>query len=109
MERISSGGTLFYKWLFSMAWFGMLAIFTGMMFPAYRSGGVPIFIFLMPVAMGVFGFYLFKKLMWPVADEVMDAGDALVVRFGRNEERVPLANIMNVSYAWMMMAIPELL
>jgi hypothetical protein len=37
--------------------------------------------------------------VFDLADEVVDEGDALRVRFGENEERIPLAQIINVSYS----------
>jgi len=40
-----------------------------------------------------------KRLVFDLADEVVDEGDALRVRFGAEETRVPLADIMNVSYS----------
>jgi hypothetical protein len=42
-----------------------------------------------------------KKLVFDLADEVLDDGDSLVVRFGSEQERIPLSQIMNVSYSYM--------
>lgn len=78
--------------------FGMLAVFLAAPLLSGKGEGMPLFIMVVPAAMAVFVFFLFKRLLWDLADEVMDAGDALVVRFRREEERIPLANIMNVSY-----------
>jgi hypothetical protein len=47
--------------------------------------------------MGVFGFFLFRRLVWDLADEVLDAGDHLLVKRRGTEERISIANIMNVS------------
>ena len=47
--------------------------------------------------MGLFGYFLFKKLIFDLADEVLDDGDSLVVRFGNQEDRIPLSEITNVS------------
>ena len=48
-------------------------------------------------------FYIvFRRLIFDLADEVTDEGDALRVRFGHEEERIPFAQIMNVSYTGMM-------
>lgn len=51
--------------------------------------------------MAVFGYFLMKKTAFNLADEVADAGDYLVVRLGAAQERIALANIMNVSYTVM--------
>jgi hypothetical protein len=53
--------------------------------------------FVVPVIMAVFGYFLMKKLVWVLADEVFDCGDYLLVRNRGEEERIELSNIMNVS------------
>ena len=45
----------------------------------------------------LFGFFLFRKLIWDIADDVRDGGSFLLVRKGSVEERVSLDNVMNVS------------
>ena len=47
--------------------------------------------------MAVFGYFIMKKLVWDLVDEVYDAGDYLLVKNRGNEAQVLLANIMNVS------------
>lgn len=96
MTQISSKSTFFYKKVFPVLWFGFLAIF---IVTTLLSGAVEKdFMFLVvPCAMAVFGFFLFRKLVWNLADEVYDGGDFLVVRFRSEEENVALSNIMNVS------------
>lgn len=49
--------------------------------------------------MAVFGYHIMKKLVFNLADEVLDAGDALVVRSGGQEERIALSDIKNVNYS----------
>jgi hypothetical protein len=103
MQRISSRSTFFSKRVFPIIWFGFLAFIVLTMMRiktahnAHFSGGV----FIGPVIMAIFGFYIMKKLVFDLADEVSDDGDALVVRFGSEEERIPLSEIMNVSYSYM--------
>lgn len=100
MQRVSSRMTFYYKWVFPLIWFGFLAIFIGLALTAAKGpGGPPLLMIVVPVAMGIFGYFLMKKLVWNLADQVLDAGDSLVVRFGHEEERISLAQIMNVSYA----------
>lgn len=97
MKKISSGFTAFHKKIFPLVWFGFLAFFvvTAVTGGAVRDGQ---WMFLvMPCFMAIFGFFLMKKLVWDLVDEVHDCGDSLLVRKGSDEERIPLSNIMNVS------------
>ena len=57
---------------------------------------------IVPIVVGPIIFFVMKKTVWDLADEVFDAGDSLIVRFGNEQDRIPLANIVNVSYANMM-------
>jgi hypothetical protein len=54
---------------------------------------------IVPVLMLIIGFFFMKKLVFDLVDEVLDGGDVLVIRNGHLEERVPLSDIMNVSYS----------
>jgi hypothetical protein len=96
MKVISSRTTRFYKYVFPAIWFGFLGIFlvTGVAAGASRQS--PMFL-LMPCIMAVFGFVLFKKMIWVLVDEVKDGGDFLVARRGSEEATVYLSDIMNVS------------
>jgi hypothetical protein len=55
----------------------------------------PVFL-LVPIVMGVFGYWLMKQLIWDLVDEVLDGGDYLLVRNRGREDRIHLSNIMNV-------------
>src|SRR5579875_3300113 len=76
MERISYGGTFFIKVIFPAFWFVFLAAFmiVGVSANAWKQ---PIFI-IQPLVMMAFGYFL-------------------LVRKGPVEQRIPLANVMNVS------------
>ncbi|HTV83405.1 MAG TPA: hypothetical protein VME18_12200 [Acidobacteriaceae bacterium] len=101
MEPISSRMTFYYKRIFPLIWFGFLAFMAVTVFAAsHESGGPPPFVLVVLALMALVGAFIMKKLVWDLADEVLDGGDALVVRFGDHQERIPLADIMNVSYAW---------
>jgi hypothetical protein len=106
MRRISSGMTFFYKRIFPIVWFGFLAFFIATPFVAPMFGGTisgsPLGFFLAPVAMMIVGYFAMKKLLFDLVDEVLDAGDALVIRNGGLEDRVALSNITNVGYAQFM-------
>jgi hypothetical protein len=56
-------------------------------------------VLLMPLVLAVAGIFVYRKMIWVLADEVYDGGDFLTVRKGSEEETVPLANIINVSAA----------
>jgi hypothetical protein len=95
MKRISSRYTFFLKRAFPVLWFGFLAIFVALLVAA---PGTPLLLDLAaPALMAVVGFVLMKKLMWDLADEVLDGGDFLVVKHRGMEETIPLASIMNVN------------
>src|SRR5665213_492772 len=102
MQRISSRSTFLYKRIFPLFWFGFLVLFIILpMFGKRPEGGFPVMFFVTPVVMAGFGYFLLRKLIFDLADEVSDAGDSLIVRFGSEQERVPLSEIMNVSYTYM--------
>jgi hypothetical protein len=96
MTRISSKTTFFYKRIFPILWFGFIAVFVA---TTLISGViVKSYVFLIvPVFLTVVGYIVMKKLVWDLADEVYDCGDALLVRNRGEEERVALSNIINVS------------
>jgi hypothetical protein len=96
MVVISSGMTRFYKYVFPTIWFGLIGIFLVIGLTAGAVRQTPIFL-LGPCVMLVFGYFLFKKMIWVLADEVRDGGDFLVVRLHSEEVTVYLSNIMNVS------------
>src|SRR5690242_6127399 len=96
MNPLSSRATFVHKRLLPIFWFGFIVVFVVMGFvhdAAHQAPGL----FIGPVVMAVFGFLFFRRLVWNLADEVLDGGDYLIVRKGGIEQRVPLANIMNVS------------
>jgi hypothetical protein len=105
MRRISSGMTFFYKRIFPIIWFGFLALFMAAPFVAPMIGGSisgsPMAILIAPVMM-IVGYLLMKKMVFDLVDEVLDAGDALVIRNGQLKERVALSDIMNVGYSQFM-------
>jgi hypothetical protein len=102
MQRISSRGTFFTKRVFPVVWFGFLAAFViGSILGKKSGNGLSLGSFIVPVFMGIFGYFVMKKLVFDLADEVFDDGDSLVVRFGSEEERIPLSQIINISYSYM--------
>jgi hypothetical protein len=98
LQRISSRSTFLYKRIFPLFFIGFLGLWA---WGGYQ-GGMPLVFFIVPVFMGIFFYFLMKKLVFDLADEVLDAGDYLIVRFGSEQEQIPLSEIINVSYAHMM-------
>jgi hypothetical protein len=101
MRRISSKATFWYKWVFPIIWFGFLAVFIAIgVVMNTRSSGTHFLPFLiLPVLMVVFGYFMMKKLIFDLVDEVWDDGSALVVRNRGQDDRIALSNIINVSYS----------
>lgn len=99
MQLISSRSTFVMKRIFPAIWMGgvsagfLVGLFAVVSKPA--AGAWPFV--LVPLVMLVFGYFLFGKLVWNLADEVQDAGSYLLVRKGSLEQRVQLGNILNVS------------
>lgn len=92
MTLISSRSTHFQKRILPVIWFGFLFVWA-LIAVLMR---VPVLL-VIPSVMGVLGFFIFKKLVWDLADEVYDCGDCLLVRIGGVEERIALSSIVNVS------------
>ena len=100
MTKIS-GATSYHKRVFPALWFGFLVVF---LFISILTKA-PLLFLAGPVAMAVFGFVLFRRLVWDLADEVYDAGDHLVFRKGGLEQIVRLDEIVNIDS--MQMSSPE--
>ena len=96
MKKISSASTVMSKRVLPVLWFGFLVYFVAR---AMRSGAAqkdPMLI-VVPVVMAVFGYFLMKRLLWNLVDEVYDGGAFLLIKNRGEEERVALSDIMNVS------------
>jgi hypothetical protein len=103
MRRISSQWTFFYKFVFPIFWFGFIIVFliVAVFVPTRAGQGLPIPALIVPIIMLVIGYALMKKLIFDLADEVWDDGDALVVKKSGQEQRIALSDIKNVNYSTM--------
>jgi hypothetical protein len=102
MKRISSKSTFFYKRLFPPLWFGILAcIVISMLLGSRHSHGANLAAPVVPIVMAAVGYLIFRALIFNLVDEVWDEGDALLVRSAGIEQRIPLANIVNVGFSTM--------
>ena len=104
MRRISSKWTFFYKSVFPIFWFGFIILFLVVaLFVPMRSGqSPPIPALIVPAIMFVVGFFLMKKFVFDLADEVWEDNDVLIVKNRGQEQRIALRDIKNVSYSPMM-------
>lgn len=102
MSLISSTLTFYYKSVFPIIWVVGCAVVGGLGLYAGLSKGSGLFplVIIMPIIF-VLGIYFMKKYVFDLVDEVLDDGDALVVRNKGQEQRIALADITNVSYAAM--------
>ncbi len=101
MTRISSTkATFFYKRIFPFLWFGILLLIVafGLLSPSRDSRASNIPFLIAPVLMGVVSYRFMQRMVFCLADEVLDAGEALVVRNDGQQERIPLSDIKNVNY-----------
>jgi hypothetical protein len=96
MVVISSRMTKFYKYVFPTIWFGFLAFFFSSVLTLGAARESPMAL-VVPGAMALFGYFLFRKVLWVLVDEVRDGGDFLVVRNRSEEITVYLSSIINVS------------
>lgn len=101
MIQISSKGTFLYKRLFPIFWYGFLTLFIAIpAFVGFSTGKFqPLPFFIFPLAMMVFGYFIMKKLIFDLVDNVVDLGDTLLVKNGNQEDRIALSDIVNVNYS----------
>lgn len=101
MRRISSRLTFYYKRILPLIWFGFLVLFVTI--PLYRSALAgeppPLMLFVMPIVMFVVGYFIMKKLVFDLVDEVWDDGDSLLIKNRGEEQRVAFSDVKNVSYS----------
>ena len=97
MRLVSSKMTFFFKWVLPISWlFGVLLLsFSGVL---SDSGMEPsIILLLIGAALVIIFVYWFVVLK--LADEVLDTGNALVVRKGGQEERIALSDIKDIKFS----------
>ena len=101
MRPLSSKMTFYYKRVSPVIFFGVVLLMFGFgLISVLRDrqvSNVPFLIVLLLLA--VFAYRFMKKSVFNLADEVLDAGNTLVVRSGGQEERIALSDIKNVNYS----------
>jgi hypothetical protein len=104
MRRISSKMTFFYKRVFPAIWFGFLTLLflvsaVPLFFGGVQSHPPPYPLLVVPLIMIGFGYFVMKKLVFNLVDEVWEDGDSLVVKNRDQEDHIALSDIKNVNYA----------
>lgn len=95
MPKIS-GSTFYYKRIFPVFWFGtLLFIFSTSIFSGNLIDSPMIIV--APLIMATFGYFLFKRLVWDLADEVYDNGNELIFHKGKKTQTVKLSEIININ------------
>lgn len=97
MKKISTPYMFSFK-IFPYLYFGFIAVFLAMV---VMGGGweKDLAFVIVPCVMMVVGWVFMKVALSDLVDEVFDCGDSLLVRKRGQEERVPLASIINVNFA----------
>jgi hypothetical protein len=100
MRRVSSRLTPLYKWALPAMWFVILAavVMIALTVPGADSFQRVMFL-ATAIFMAVFGYFVFRKLVFDLVDEVIDEGDSLIVKNRGKSDRIVLSDIRNVSYS----------
>jgi hypothetical protein len=96
LKKISTPYNFSMK-VFPFVFYGMLAVFLGLMWMGGVFRSNPMFL-VVPVIMSVVGYFFMKIAYGELVDEVFDCGEHLLVRKGSVEVRIPLQNIINVNF-----------
>ena len=100
MTKLSSKGTVFYKKIFPAIWFGFIGVFVIVSISAQsKQNGFDIMFIAAPILMAVVGYFIMKKFVFDLIDEVYDEGSSLLFKNSGKEIRVSLKDIKNVSYS----------
>ena len=98
MRRISSKMTFFYKRIFPAVWFGFLTLLflvtaVPLFFGEAQNDPPPYPLLVVPLIMIGFGYFVMKKLVFDLVDEVWEDGDSLVVKNRGQESHIALSDI----------------
>lgn len=103
MKKISNS-VFFIKKIFPIFWFGFIGLFLLISLGAALFGDEPkqgrfffLPFFIMPVFMGVFGYFIMKKLLFNLVDEVYDCSTYLLVKNKGQEDKIMLVDILNIN------------
>src|SRR5215470_724909 len=94
MRRVSSKATVYYKRVFPTLFFGILFLVTlgpelmAMLAGPRAAQPAPLPFLIFPAAMAAFTYFIMKRLVFDLVDEVWDDGNSLIVRNAGKEERI---------------------
>jgi hypothetical protein len=94
--------TFFNKRVFPVFWFGLLILFIGVplvLSVARNTAPPPPPFFIVPAIMIAAGYFVMKRLVFVLVDEVWEDDNSLLIRNRGEEERVAFSDIKNVSYS----------
>ena len=97
MKLISTKYNFSFK-AFPVLFYGFLAMMIAFLIMNGALEKDPMMVFV-PIVMAAVGFFYMKTSVNDLVDEVYDCGDSLLVRKNKEEERVPLSNIINVNFS----------
>jgi len=96
VKTLSSRWTVLTKWCTPVVWIALtIFLIVGGYYEKEEKLGAAYYSLV--VVFGLFGLLTWWFMVRDLADEVVDCGDALLVRRGEIEEAVPLTNILRVS------------
>jgi hypothetical protein len=95
---ISSGKTHYFKDTFPRFYFGFLGIFLVVsLVLLFTATDYSVVFVIIPIIVGAFGYFLMKRFVFDLVDEVWDEGDTLLIKNAGQEHRVRLLDIINVN------------
>jgi len=95
VNRLSADTNYFLKWIAPVLVYCAISAYMLWKESRKESPQFTILIAVLAVVAIIF-FVVFKRRMWSLADEVLDGGDYLVVRFGDQQQSISLANVTRV-------------
>ncbi len=106
MKRLSSKTTYLLKTVYPIFLFGCLGLFMVTALFQMSKGSnfyslASVMPIIMPLFMVAFFYFIMKKLVFDLINEVYDEGTSLLFKNGQKEVRVNLNEIKNVSYSVM--------
>jgi hypothetical protein len=99
MVRLSSKATFFYKRIFPLLFVGFLVLFATVPYFVAPSRYPPLPFIFVPIVMLVIFYFVMRKLVFDLVDEVANLGDALLVKNGDRQDRIALSDVVNVNYS----------
>jgi hypothetical protein len=99
MRLLSSRATFFQKRVRPAVYFGGLLIFATALSLTLGGSVALLPLRIVPVVTIVVCYFMYKRLDVDLVDEVLDDDNALVIRNGHEEARIPLSEIIDVSYS----------